>query len=452
VVLAALLLPGASRADAVDDFMRARLSAQHVPGAAVVVVRDGKAVKTGAYGYADLERRVPARAEDLFEIGSITKQFTATGVMMLVEAGKAGLDDAVSKYLPDLPEAWRAVTLRQLLTHTSGVPNLTEAPAFSWEKDYTPREGLDLVADKPLEFAPGAQWKYSNTGYVMLGLVIEAVGGKSYGDFMAERIFRPLGMTHTRMADARAVIPGRALGYQWDGAVMTIAPLLRKDVAGGAGAILSNVGDMAKWAAALDSGRLIKKSSQQEMWTPTRLTGGGTADYGFGWGVATRNGVRVVDHGGGTAGFSSMLRRYRDQHLTVVLLTNRAGADTGGLVTGVAGIIEPRLKPAAEKPDKDPDPAFTTRLKGILEKLLSDEPDLAPFTPEMAAALTPALLAQVRRDIGAFGALGPVVFLTQTETPAGPARRYRATYGATPVTVTVVVAKDGKIAGLWATP
>jgi hypothetical protein len=147
-----------------------------------------------------------------------------------------------------------------------------------------------------------------------------------------------------------------------------------------------------------------------------------------------------------------MLRRYRDQDLAVVLLTNRAGADTGGLAGGVAGILEPRLKPVPEEPSKDPDPAFTTRLKGILANLLSDKPDLAPFTPEMAAALTPALLAQVRRDIGAFGALGSVVFLTQTDTPAGPARRYRAAYGATPVTVTVVVAKDSKIAGLWAVP
>jgi CubicO group peptidase (beta-lactamase class C family) len=450
-ILAAALLAGGARADRVDDVLRREMEAQHIPGATLVVVRNGKAVDTRAYGKVDLERGVKARPEHLFEIGSITKQFTATGILMLRDAGKLSLDDAVSKYLPDLPEAWRPVTLYQLLTHTSGVPNITEQPAFRWDRDYTFAEGVALLADKPLDFAPGSQWKYSNTGYILLGKVIEAASGQSYAGFIRDRIFKPLGMDASRMADPREIVPDRALGYAWDGGTLWNAPLLHA-IAGGAGAILSNLRDLAKWDAALDSERLLKKETLEQMWTPAHLTGGGTANYGFGWAIGTRNGHRVVDHAGGTPGFSTMIRRYRDDHLSIILLTNRGAVDTGRLVDAIAGILDPALKPAEEKPGKDPDPAFTTRLKGMVENLLSEKPDVSPFAPQMAAALTPGVLAQVRRDVGSRGPLNDLAFLSEKDTPAGTARRYRATFGTTPFVLTAVVAEDGRIAGLFMQP
>lgn len=451
LLVSALAATGLVRADEIDNVIQREMAAQHIPAVALLVARDGKTVDTRAYGEVDLERGAKARPQNIFEIGSITKQFTAAGIMMLRDEGKLSVDDPAVKYLPELPEKWRAVTLYQLLTHTAGVPNITAQPTFHWDRDYTYEEGMALIRNLPLDFPPGSKWQYSNTGYVLLGRVIEKVSGQSYGDFIAARIFKPLGMTSSRIAGPRAIIKDRALGYAWDGNTLWNAPLLHA-IAGGAGAILSTVQDLAQWDASLDTHRLLKKSTLDEMWTPARLVGGGTYPYGFGWAIGDRNGHPVVDHGGGTPGFGTIIRRFLPDKLTVIIFSNRGGADTGRIADEVSRVVEPSLRPSATPPVKDPDPAFTTRLTGIVRSLLSDTPDLTPFTPRMAAALTPAMLSTVRQQVGALGPLKSLAFLRETDTPAGKSRDYRATFGDTPLTVNAVVQDDGKIAGLWVRP
>lgn len=431
--------------------VRRAMAEQHIPGIAVAVVKDAHLAWTGAFGMADLERKVLVRTDSAFEIGSITKPFTASVVMMLVEAGKVRLEEKLSTYLPDVPAAWGSATVRQLLTHTSGIPNYMVQDTFDAEKDYTPDEIIKLVSDKPMDFAPGTGWTYSNTNFYLLGLLVQKVSGQSWSDFVAGRIFRPLGMKRTAIAYEAALIPDRALGYRrWQGKLWN-APLLHRGAAEGAGAILSTAPDLAKWAIALDAGKLLAKGSYRQMWTPARLNDGGATMYGFGWLISTRNGRSVISHGGGTMGFSAMLQRYPQDKLDVIVLTNVNGANVGAIADTVAGYFTPALKPApAPQPKKDPDPVVTKRIHGILENLLSEKPDLTPFTPEVRARLTPQSLAAARKQLP--GPLKPLQFLSRTSSPAGKVYRYRTILGATPLTIAATIAPDNQIAGLTAGP
>ena len=214
VVSLLVLCPPAVRADPIDDYVAGELAKHHVPGIAIAVVKDGKPVKVKGYGLADVEHGVPVTADTVFQLASVTKQFTAAAVMLLVEDGKLSLEDAVSKHVDDLPEAWRKVTVRQLLNHTSGIPNYTSSPDYERMSfdDVKPEDVFKLVRDKPLEFEPGARHAYSNTGYYLLGMVIGHAGGKPYGQFVAERIFRPLGMDRSRLNDLKAEIADRRWG------------------------------------------------------------------------------------------------------------------------------------------------------------------------------------------------------------------------------------------------
>src|SRR5262245_27964404 len=216
--LAALLLGVAvastSRADTIDDYIALQMKRQRLPGLSLAVVRDGKVVRAQGYGLANVELGVPMRPETRLQSGSMGKQFAATAVMMLVEAGKLRLDDPVRKYLPGAPETWNDITVRHLLTHTSGIGPFDYGGAFDTRKDYTEDEMLQQAYALPLDFPPGTRWNYSNTGYVVLGILIHKVTGKFYGDFLAERVFRPLGMESTRIISEEDIIPNRAAGYR----------------------------------------------------------------------------------------------------------------------------------------------------------------------------------------------------------------------------------------------
>ena len=201
-----------SSTTAIDDYIQDRMRKSHIPGVSIAIIHDGKVVLARGYGMANVELSVPATENTVYQLASVTKTFTATAIMMLVQEGKLGLDDKINALLPDLPTAWSEVTIRHLLNHTSGIKSYTSVRDFfkTARKDYTQREILDLVAKVPVEFAPGEKWNYNNTGYFLLGMVIEKETGKKYGDYLDERIFKPLGMTQTRVNDLHAVIPNRA--------------------------------------------------------------------------------------------------------------------------------------------------------------------------------------------------------------------------------------------------
>ncbi len=337
-----------AQADKVDDYVAAEMQKRKIPGLSVAIIKDGQVVKAKGYGFANLEHQVPAAAETIYQSGSVGKQFTATAVMMLVEDGKLALDDKINKYFKDAPESWKEITVRHLLTHTAGT---TDYPNdFDFRKDYTEDELLKRAAQIPLAFQPGEKWSYSNLGYVMLGILIGKVTGNFYGDFLQERIFKPLGMTSTRIINEADIIPHRAAGYrlvkgEWKNHVW-VSPTLNTTADG---SLYFTVLDLVKWDAALYGEKLLKQSSLEQMWTPVKLNSGKTQNYGFGWGMGEIRGHRIIEHGGAWQGFTTHIARYVNDKLTVIVLTNLAGADPTSIAHHIAGFYNSELRPAERK-------------------------------------------------------------------------------------------------------
>jgi CubicO group peptidase (beta-lactamase class C family) len=325
--------------DSVEQYIQSEMQRQHIPGLALLVARDGKIVQAQGYGLSNVELQAPVKAETVFQSGSMGKQFTATAVMMLVEDGKIALDDPVSKYFKDAPPSWSEVTIRELLSHTAG---FTDYPNnFDFRRDYTEAQLLKIVEGIPLAFPPGTKWSYSNLGYLTLGVLIHRVTGKFYGDFLQERIFQPLGMSTTRIISEADIVPNRAAGYRLVKGELKnqewVSPTLNTTADG---ALYFSVLDLAKWDAALYTEKLLKQASLDEMWTIAKLKNGkpNSGDYGFGWEMVTKNGHRVIGHGGAWQGFRTHISRYVDDKLTLVVLTNLDGANPGKITDHVASI------------------------------------------------------------------------------------------------------------------
>ena len=313
----------AEQPDIVDAYVRAEMTKQKVPGLALLVSRAGRVVRAQGYGMANVELLVPVKPETIFQSGSVGKQFTATAVLMLVEEGKIGLEDPLTKYFPDAPPAWHQVTIRELLSHTAG---FTDYPkSFDMRRDYTEAEQLKMVESVPLAFSPGTSWSYSNLGYLTLGLVIHKVTGEFYGDFLQQRIFGPLGMSTTRIISEADIVPNRSAGYRLVKGELKnqewVSPTVNTTADG---SLYFSILDLAKWDAALYTEKLLKRSSLEQMWTVTRLTSGkpNSGEYGFGWFIGSKKGHRLVEHEGEWQGFETEISRYLDDQLTVVVLTN----------------------------------------------------------------------------------------------------------------------------------
>jgi len=350
LIVLVLLLSTASfaqdrAATRVDEYIRAEMKAQQIPGLSLAVIRNGDIVMAKGYGLANVEHQAPVKPETIFQSGSMGKQFTATAVMMLVEEGKLSLDDKITKFFPDAPEAWRNITIRHLLTHTSGMGDYPDD--FDLRRDYTEDELVQRIKSVPLAFQPGEKWSYSNLAYVTLGVLIHKVSGKFYGDFLQERVFKPLGMTTARVISEADIVPNRAAGYRVvDGELKNqnwVSPTLNTTADG---ALYLTVYDMAKWDAALYTEKLLKRASLEQMWTAVKLNDGRTFPYGFGWGLGEVRGHRIVEHGGSWQGFKSQISRYIDDKLTIVVFANQARANPAKIAHAVAAIFDPQLAPA----------------------------------------------------------------------------------------------------------
>jgi CubicO group peptidase (beta-lactamase class C family) len=284
-----------------------------------------------------VELEVPVKPETVFQSGSVGKQFTATAVMMLAEEGKVGLDDPLTQYFPNAPSSWKDVTVRELLSHTAGFTDYPEK--FDFRKDWTEDELLKMVENIPLAFPPGAKWDYSNLGYLTLGILIHRVTGEFYGDFLQQRIFKPLSMESTRIISEADIVPNRAAGYRLVKGELKnqewVAPMVNTTADG---SLYFTILDLAKWDAALYGEKLLKRSSLDLMWTPVKLKSGqpNKDGYGFGWFIGVRNGHRVIQHDGAWQGFKTAIARYADDHLTVVVLANLAEAKPGEIAAHVA--------------------------------------------------------------------------------------------------------------------
>lgn len=318
-----------ARADAI---VRDEMARQHIPGVSLTILRAGKIVHRGDFGLADIATGTPVTRETAFNIGSISKGVLAAGILLLVEDGKLALDAPVSRYLPDAPANWSEITLRRMLSHTAGL--VREAPGFAPDRIQPDIGVIRSAYPLPLIAPPGTRMEYSNVGYFVLAELIARASGKPWPDFIAERIFVPLGMGATRPTTA-AGTSQRATGYAWNAGRYEISPGYR--ALRPSGAFTSTAPDLARWESGLAKGTILRPESRAAMWTPAMLAGGAGAGYGFGWRIETVEGRREIAHGGSLPGFRSYYGRYPEQQLAIIVLTNNGGAEPRDIVRAIAG-------------------------------------------------------------------------------------------------------------------
>jgi CubicO group peptidase (beta-lactamase class C family) len=327
LVLASPLAAAPASNESLDRYL-SKIYPAAEPGAAVLVTQNGKVLLRKGYGMANLEHGVPITPETVFEVGSVTKQFTAAAILMLQERGKLSVQDDLTKYLPDFPTQGKKVTLEDLLHHTSGIPSYTGMAEWipKMREDLSVDQLIGIFQGKPLEFDPGTKWAYDNSGYVLLGAVIEKVAGKSYERFIEDEIFQPLGMTHSYYGSWTDVIPHRAAGYDKENDHFINTPYLSMTQPYAAGSLMSTVDDLALWDRALTSGTLLKKESLDRAFTSGQLTSGQLTRYGYGWTLHDLAGKRVIEHGGDINGFSCDVLRIPEAGIFIVVLTNNTEA------------------------------------------------------------------------------------------------------------------------------
>jgi CubicO group peptidase (beta-lactamase class C family) len=369
--------------DSIDGYLRTELARQRIPGMSVAVLRGDSVLLSRGYGYANVELRVPASDSTVYEVGSVTKQFTAAATVMLAERRRLGLDDPITRYLPEGSAVWPSVTIRHLLTHTSGVPNDT---TLDWRRDYSEAEMVRSAAAQALDFEPGERESYSSTGYALLGIIIHRVTGTPWGDFVGDNIFRPLGMGSARVNSDTDIVPNRAAGYYFVNDTLKNQEWVSPSINSTADCCLSfSARDLARWATGLNHGTVLSRAGEAMSWTPLRLNNGGVYPYGFGWNIVQQRGHRRIGHSGAWRGFQATIQRYPDFNITVAVLANLAQANLEGIATGIAGILEPVLTP----PQLLHAPLPGTTPSAPIDKLLGDLAtgrDSAEVTPDFRAA------------------------------------------------------------------
>jgi D-alanyl-D-alanine carboxypeptidase len=416
-----LLAATVAQADKIDDYIKGEMTKQHVPGLTLGIVKNGKLVSKRAYGVSDLELMAKTTTDDIYQLGSITKQFTAFGTMVLVEEGKVDLEAPVATYIPEAPDAWKNIKIRNLLYQNSGLKDYALVEGIGLLDNYNRQQWMDKMVKLPLDFEPGAAWSYSNTNYALLGWVIEKASGKNYTDFMMERVFKPLDMTTTRYDDPDIIIPHRAHGYLDLGHGLVRARgdgmSIHSD-----GSLITNLADMVKWDNALRDRKLLKSSSYDAIWSPGKLNSGRPRFYGMGWFLGLPGSTGYVGHGGNSIGYSSGIARYTDAGLTVILLSNQYSLGGEGTAKHVAELYDPNLIPKIPAESPDPNPARTEKIKAALlawgarkidDPALDNEITAPMKTGRAAMATGPSPLLKIEKlsFVNATG-IGPDAWLT----------------------------------------
>jgi len=438
---------------AVEAAVRAELARQRIPGVGVAVLRGDQTLLATGYGMANLEQQVPVTATTMFQSGSLGKMFTAAGVMTMVERGELSLDVSVRRYLPDAPATWEAITLRHLLSHTSGIPDYT-GDQLDYRRDFTDAQLTGLAYALPLEFTPGTRWNYSNTGYVLLGIIMSRVSGTPYWELLRERVFTPARMSRARVISEADVVPNRASGYRVSGGRYAhqewVSPTLN---ATADGSLLLSVDDLTAWARMVRSRGVLSAASWAAMLQPITLNSGRTHPYGLGWFLDSLAGQSVVQHGGSWQGFRTQFTRYDGSDLTIAVMANLNAADPMAIANAIAAAIDPALAPPAppSMAIADTAPAFTARVRAMLDKTARGELAVADF--EFIRGTT---LPRMRSAYG--GLLSPLGPLTHLELVSegmvadDRTRLYRATYGDTRVSVSVRIGPGGGFTGWQLAP
>ena len=317
-----------------DEYLNAHRNIRGFMGS-VLVARQGQVLLGKGYGFANAEHEVPNTARTKFRLGSITKQFTSMAVAQLAERGKLGFDDSICKFIDNCPDLWKPLTIHHLLTHTSGIWNFTNSPDYTkeWMIPSPPAKTMLKFRDKPLEFEPGSKFSYSNSGYILLALIVEKAAGSSYESFLRKNIFDPVGMNDSGHDTFEAILKYRAAGYTMQGGKLTQAPYHDMSIPIGAGDLYSTVEDLYKWDQALYTDKLVKPETQKKIFTPFK------GDYAYGWMVARRGNRNTIAHGGGINGFSTVIQRFPDERATVIVLSNNITTPAGPIGDGLAAIL-----------------------------------------------------------------------------------------------------------------
>jgi len=438
----------------VDNFIARQMEARHIPGLALGVVKNGTLVYAKGYGDATLEWKMPATPDTVFLLASMTKQFTATAVMMLATEGKLKLDDPITAWVTNPPASWSGITVRHLLTHTAGLKDRFELTADGrMYLDYTTPQMLDAAIHTPSDFAPGTKFQYSDQGYFLLGYIIEKASGDSYAKFLRDRIFGPAGMTSTSLHNWNLIVPNRADEYALLG--QTIVGSRRRyqfSIVSHFG-VQSTVHDLAKFDAALSAGTLLPLATQQQMWTPGRLKDNSFAEtagtgYGFGWFLDSFNGHHEVFHGGSTG---TCLYRFPDDGVSAIVLTNleqRSGSDPCFIARGVDAQYLTAVAIVAVPAKADRDTVRSARLRAVIESFAKGTIQPSDFTAEAFPVINAAMATQK----AALEQLGPIQSfqLISDDTLVSQVVRYRVRYQQATLHYRFVLDKTGKIAALSA--
>jgi D-alanyl-D-alanine carboxypeptidase len=459
------LVLGATALIATTPNVAASMRAQHIPGMELVVVQHGKVIDDAAYGVKNLQTNVPVDVHTRFEIGSITKQFTAAAILQLEEAGELSLDDPLGKYVPQYAAA-KAVTLRQLLWQVSGIPNYTDTNAFkaliavkngtlTISKRGTFAAILSLIQSEPLEFAPGTKWQYSNSNYELLGRVVEIASGMSWEEYIRRHIFEPAGMTESSFMSDEPGTGDMATGYAtYQGKRYPTSSFY--GWAGAAGAIVSTASGLAKWDAALFGGKLLDSDHLAAMTAAGPLPVGAEsgARYGFGWMIDTHDGQSRIWHNGGTLGFSSTNQVYSTLGQELIVLTNSGDAEAQVVADAAFDRLHPQLAQSNDAPVAGEDPAVTARAKKLWQEFVKGTIDRSQFTAQANDALTPKLVAEASAQFSQLGSATSWIYRGKDVAASGETfYTYRVSFSSG-VTLSVVmsVKKDGKVSTYLARP
>src|SRR5688572_5873013 len=332
----------ARQGDAIDAAVREVMAAQRIPGMAVAVIRRGEVIKSQGYGLANVEHNAPVTPQTIFQSGSLGKQFTATAIMVQVQDGKLSLSDPLAKFFTG-PDTWRTITVRHLLTHTSGIPDYNDGQ-LDYRKDYTEDELVKFAATLPLDFTPGAEWKYSNTGYILLRAVVRRVSGSFHRDVVRDRVFKPLGMTTARVINEADIVANHAAGYRLERGELRnqqwVSPAMNTTADG---SLYLSLQDLIAWDRGLRGGAILTADSWRQIFTPVTLNGGRAHPYGFGFEVDRIAGQDIQRHGGAWQGFKTYIARYRGDDITIIALANLAQAMPKRVVDRIAANLMPAL-------------------------------------------------------------------------------------------------------------
>lgn len=413
---------------AVDDTLKQMPST----GAAVGVVRNGKLIYVRAFGTRNRAENAPVDENTRFEIGSVTKQFTAAAILQLKEAGRINVDDPLSKYLPSVPHA-SDVTVRHLLNQVSGYPDYLEfTNAIGTSKDDGSLEKIAHAIDRPLHFKPGERWEYSNTNYYLLGAVIAKVSGQPFEAYVRQHLFAPAGMTHSAFVADEAALGDMAMGY-WQGedmkGVLEPAPAIQESWAGGAGAIVSTIADLANWDNALASGKIVTPDDFALMSSAYTLSDGSKDEYGMGLGINERDNHLRVWHNGGSNGSLTMNATYPNDRIDIIVFENDRRADPNAIEAAVFGALFPDVVAAARRPATGEDPAVRMRAMKAIDETIHGTMTASEVSPEFAKLATPTMKKQISGQLMRLGKPTAIIYQGKGDRPDATRYTYRVEFG-----------------------